>query len=71
MRSIVFLNRLLTRQYTAMSASTTAAATDFLSFVNASPTPFHAVKNVKERLGKAGFQEIRVRESMDKPWVGG
>jgi aspartyl aminopeptidase len=45
-----------------MSASTTpAAANDFLSFVNASPTPFHAVQRVKERLAKAGFQEIKVR----------
>jgi len=40
---------------------TKAAANDFLSFVNASPTPFHAVKGVRERLGKAGFKEIKVR----------
>ena len=36
------------------------AANDFLDFVNASPTPFHAVKSVKERLTAAGFKEIRV-----------
>ncbi len=36
------------------------AANDFLDFVNASPTPFHAVRSVKERLSKAGFQEIKV-----------
>jgi aspartyl aminopeptidase len=36
------------------------AANDFLDFVNASPTPFHAVKSVKERLSKAGFKEIKV-----------
>lgn len=40
--------------------STKMAANDFLSFVNASPTPFHAVKSVKEKLHKAGFQEIKV-----------
>jgi len=39
------------------------AALDLLSFINASPTPFHAVKFVKERLSKAGFKEIRERES--------
>lgn len=36
------------------------AANDFLDFVNASPTPFHAVKSVKERLSKVGFKEIKV-----------
>ncbi|KIX10260.1 aspartyl aminopeptidase [Rhinocladiella mackenziei CBS 650.93] len=39
------------------------AAHDFLDFVNASPTPFHAVKSVKERLSKVGFQEIKEKES--------
>lgn len=40
--------------------STKMAANDFLNFVNASPTPFHAVKSVKEKLHKAGFKEIKV-----------
>ncbi|KAF2110411.1 peptidase M18 [Lophiotrema nucula] len=40
-----------------------AAANDFLSFVNASPTPFHAVKSAKERLEKAGFTQIKERDS--------
>ncbi|RMZ92604.1 hypothetical protein DV736_g195, partial [Chaetothyriales sp. CBS 134916] len=40
------------------------AAIHFLDFVNASPTPFHAVKSVKERLVAAGFKEIREKE----PW---
>ena len=35
-------------------------AEDFLSFINASPTPFHAVAGVKERLSKAGFNEVKV-----------
>ncbi|KAF1830958.1 peptidase M18, aminopeptidase I [Decorospora gaudefroyi] len=39
------------------------AAEDFLAFVNASPTPFHAVKSAKERLEKAGFKQIRERDS--------
>lgn len=38
------------------------AAEDFVSFVNASPTPFHAVKAVKEDLVTAGFREIKVSE---------
>ncbi|BAE56368.1 aminopeptidase I zinc metalloprotease [Aspergillus flavus] len=38
-------------------------ALDFLSFVNASPTPFHAVQSAKELLSKAGFQEIKEKDS--------
>ena len=36
------------------------AANDFLDFVNASPTPYHAVKSIKERLTSVGFKEIKV-----------
>lgn len=35
-------------------------AEDFLDFVNASPTPFHAVRSAKLRLEKAGFNQIKV-----------
>ncbi|KAE8148667.1 peptidase M18 [Aspergillus avenaceus] len=38
-------------------------ALDFLSYVNASPTPFHAVQSSKELLAKAGFQEIKEKDS--------
>ncbi|CAK7895663.1 aspartyl aminopeptidase 4 [[Candida] anglica] len=34
-------------------------AQEFVEYVNASPTPYHAVKNVKEYLTKAGFVELR------------
>lgn len=34
------------------------AALRFLKFVNASPTPFHAVQNAVTRLEKAGFQKV-------------
>jgi aspartyl aminopeptidase len=40
------------------------AAEDFLSFVNASPTPFHAVRSAKLKLEKAGFKQIKERD----PW---
>jgi aspartyl aminopeptidase len=34
------------------------AATRFIKFVNASPTPFHAVHNATLRLEKAGFLKV-------------
>ena len=40
------------------------AAEDFLSFVNASPTPFHAVRSARKKLEAAGFQYIKERD----PW---
>ncbi|PYI13465.1 aspartyl aminopeptidase [Aspergillus japonicus CBS 114.51] len=40
-------------------------ALDFLSYVNASPTPFHAVQSAKDLLAKAGFQEIKEKD----PWA--
>ena len=43
-----------------MHTTAAASAADFLSFVNASPTPFHAVKSVKAKLVAAGFKEIKV-----------
>ncbi|KAF2476254.1 peptidase M18, aminopeptidase I [Lindgomyces ingoldianus] len=46
-----------------MSKPSLEAAEDFLSFVNASPTPFHAVKSVRERLESAGFKQIQGRDS--------
>ncbi|KAJ5718230.1 Aspartyl aminopeptidase [Penicillium malachiteum] len=38
-------------------------AQQFLDFVNASPTPFHAVQSAKDLLSKAGFQEIKEKDS--------
>ena len=39
-------------------SSAPEAATKFLKFVNASPTPFHAVHNAALRLERAGFQKV-------------
>ncbi|MCJ1336179.1 hypothetical protein MMC09_001455 [Bachmanniomyces sp. S44760] len=36
---------------------------DFVTFLNSSPTPFHAVDSSKQRLLKAGFKEIKEREA--------
>ncbi|KAH8118405.1 aspartyl aminopeptidase [Phellopilus nigrolimitatus] len=46
------------------------AANRFLSFVNASPTPFHAVQNASLRLDKAGFVKIREEDEWE-PKAGG
>ncbi|XDG00467.1 hypothetical protein ABKA04_000082 [Annulohypoxylon sp. FPYF3050] len=39
------------------------SALDFLDFVNASPTPYHAVRSSIERLEKAGFSPIKERDN--------
>ncbi|KAL9058458.1 MAG: hypothetical protein Q9162_001754 [Coniocarpon cinnabarinum] len=43
--------------------ATASAALDFVDFLNASPTPFHAVRSVKQRLAAAGFKLIKERDS--------
>ncbi|KAH7360667.1 peptidase M18 [Rhexocercosporidium sp. MPI-PUGE-AT-0058] len=45
-----------------VSAAVTKA-NDFIDFVNASPTPYHAVHSAIKRLTAAGFTEIRERDS--------
>ncbi|TVY82236.1 Aspartyl aminopeptidase [Lachnellula suecica] len=46
----------------AVSASV-AKANGFIDFLNASPTPYHAVHSAIQRLKKAGFEEIKERDS--------
>ncbi|KAI0254368.1 aspartyl aminopeptidase [Lactifluus subvellereus] len=41
------------------------AAARFLQFVNASPTPFHAVRNAALRLERAGFISIREKDDWE------
>ena len=48
-----------------------SAAHGFLEFVNASPTPYHAVRSAKERLTSAGFKEIKEKESWASKCVPG
>ncbi|KAK7265577.1 hypothetical protein RJT34_33198 [Clitoria ternatea] len=36
---------------------------DLIAFLNASPTPFHAVEEAKKRLRSAGFEQLRERET--------
>ncbi|KAG6813505.1 hypothetical protein H0H92_010530 [Tricholoma furcatifolium] len=42
------------------------AALKFLKFVNASPTPFHAVHNASVRLEQAGFKKLHERDDWEK-----
>ncbi|KAK5111551.1 hypothetical protein LTR62_004847 [Meristemomyces frigidus] len=45
------------------SKSSVKRAEDFVSFLNASPTPFHAVHSAKQRLETAGFKQIKERDN--------
>ncbi|KAI0677444.1 aspartyl aminopeptidase [Trametes maxima] len=51
---------------TMMQQSGPEAAHRLLDFVNASPTPFHAVQAASARLEKAGFQKIREQDDWEK-----
>ncbi|TVY58182.1 Aspartyl aminopeptidase, partial [Lachnellula cervina] len=44
-------------------SASVAKAHDFVDFLNASPTPYHAVHSAIQRLLHAGFEEIKERES--------
>lgn len=58
------LRDLDTRRMVAMSTSSQyAAAQRFIKFVNASPTPYHAVRNAAVRLEKAGFSKLLETEA--------
>ena len=61
-RLLFFRSPAIVRSASTMAAPAKikVAANDFLDFVNASPTPFHAVKSIKERVTAAGFKQIKV-----------
>lgn len=46
--------------------SSSEAARRFIAFVNASPTPFHAVHNASLRLESSGFTKIREADDWEK-----
>ncbi|KAE9410368.1 aspartyl aminopeptidase [Gymnopus androsaceus JB14] len=48
-----------------ITSSVPKAAERLLNFVNASPTPFHAVQNAAQRLEKAGFSKLKEADSWD------
>ena len=39
------------------------ATRDLLAFIEAAPTPYHAVSEVKDRLARAGFRQLSERET--------
>ncbi|KAJ3855652.1 aspartyl aminopeptidase [Lentinula lateritia] len=49
-----------------LSSTIPEAASRLLSFVNASPTPFHAVQTTVQRLEKVGFSKLKESDGWDK-----
>ena len=44
-------------------SSATAAASDLLAFIEASPSPYHAVAEAERRLQAAGYRRLSEREA--------
>ncbi|KAF2399527.1 aspartyl aminopeptidase [Trichodelitschia bisporula] len=53
------------------SKSSVQEAEGFLDFVDASPTPFHAVRSAKAILDEAGFKQIKERDAWSSSLVPG
>lgn len=53
-----------------MTSTPLQYAEDFVSFVNSSPTPYHAVNSAKRRLLDAGFVELSERETWRSAQLG-
>lgn len=49
-----------------LSAAELAACTDLLAFIDASPTPFHAVDTVSARLLAAGFRQLPATDAWQR-----
>ncbi|KIK65369.1 hypothetical protein GYMLUDRAFT_38817 [Collybiopsis luxurians FD-317 M1] len=49
-----------------ISSAIPEAATRLLNFVNASPTPFHAVSTAVQRLEKVGFSKLKESDNWDQ-----
>lgn len=47
------------------------AAVNLLNFLNASPTPFHAVKTAADKLEAAGFKRISEQDGWEDTMVEG
>jgi aspartyl aminopeptidase len=59
------------RAHTRMSAESVAAARDLVRFLNASPSPFHAVREATARLSAAGFTQLSERSAWERLEPGG
>ncbi|KAF9601188.1 hypothetical protein IFM89_017373 [Coptis chinensis] len=55
---------------TKMETSKEQIISDFINFLNASPTPFHAVDEAKKRLKKERYEQISEREEWSNLKVG-
>ena len=51
---------------TAVMATSSQPSHEFISFLNESPSPYHAVQSIRERLERAGFEQLLERDD----WAG-
>ncbi|CEP60669.1 aspartyl aminopeptidase LALA0_S01e16270g [Lachancea lanzarotensis] len=56
--------RLHLRKQPSMTSTNVEYAREFVKFLNASPTPFHAVQNIKDHLSEHGFEQLKE----ENPW---
>ncbi|SCU85273.1 LAFA_0D14796g1_1 [Lachancea sp. 'fantastica'] len=58
--------RLHLRKQPLMNSSNHEYAQEFINFLNASPTPFHAVQNIEKHLSKYGFEQLKEGDPWEK-----
>ena len=57
--------------HSSLAGPARQAAINLLSFINASPTPFHAVRTAADKLEAAGFKKVSEQDNWEDAIVEG